>query len=77
MSESKSDFVRRMVAEGNWKEALRVASDFKLAISPEDHITMKRGYEALVWPDFYTSIRIDITKTVDKAIQTLQRLYGT
>ena len=77
MTERKSDFVRRMVAEGNWKSALRVASDFKLDISPEDHSAMKRGYECLVHPAFYQSIRTDVPKSIDKAIQTVQRLYGT
>ena len=77
MTERKSDFVRRMVAEGNWKAALRVASDFMLDISPEDHSTMKRGYEAMIWPEFYKQLRIDVPKSIDKAIQTVQRLYGT
>ena len=77
MSERKSDFVRRMVAEGNWKAALRVASDFRIGISKDDHDAMKLGYEAIVHPVFYQSIRTDVPKSIDNAIQTVQRMYGT
>lgn len=76
MSERKSDFVRRMVAEGNYKAALRVASDFRLDISEEDRSAMKRGYECMIWSGFYSQVT-DVPKSIDKAIQTVQRLYGT
>ena len=76
MSEKKTDFVRRMVAEKNYKAALRTASDFRLDISPEDHATMKRGYEAMIWPDFYKSIKIDVPEAIRKAVDTVERLYG-
>lgn len=48
--ERKSDTVRRLVAAGDFKAALRIAKDFRLGISKEDHDDMRRGYECLVHP---------------------------
>jgi len=77
MPEKKTDKVRRLVAAGDYKAALRIASDFKLAIDPEDHKIMKRGYEAMVWPDFYSSICSNVPEIIRQAQETVQRLYGT
>ena len=74
--ERKSDAVRRLVAEGEYKEALRIASNFTRGISADDHSIMKRGYECLVNPEFYMSMRIDPAKSIHKAIETVSRLYG-
>lgn len=74
--ERKSDNVRRLVAEGRYKEALKIAKDFHLGISREDSDTMKRGYECMVWPDFYRQIGKDPSEISIKAIETVQRLYG-
>ena len=43
--ERKSDAVRRLVAEGNYKAALRIAKDFRLGIAKADSDDMRRGYE--------------------------------
>ena len=74
--ERKSDKVRRLVAEGRYKEALRIAKDFHLGISKEDSDIMKRGYECMVWPDFYRQIGKMPSEISQKAIETVQRLYG-
>lgn len=74
--ERKSDKVRRLVAEGRYKEALRIAKDFHLGISKEDSDTMKRGYECMVWPDFYRSIGKDVTVEARKGMDTVMRLYS-
>lgn len=74
--ERKSDNVRRLVAEGRYKEALRIAKDFHFGISKEDSDTMKRGYECMVWPDFYRQIGKMPSEISQKAIETVQRLYG-
>lgn len=54
--ERKSEMVRRLVEEGEYKAALRIAKDFRLEISKEDSNSMKRGYESMIYPDFYKSI---------------------
>ena len=75
--ERKSDKVRRLVAEGEYKAALRIAKDFHLGISRDDSDAMKRGYECMVWPGFYKSIGKDIPAEIQRGIDTLIRLYRT
>ena len=74
--EKKSDMVRRLVREERYKEALRIAKDFHFGISREDSDSMKRGYECMVWPEFYRSIGKDPKEPADKAVETVIRLYG-
>lgn len=75
--ERKSDAVRRLVADGDFKAALRIAKDFRLGITKEDSDSMKRGYECLLHPDFYSQIGVDPRQTALKGVETVQRLYGT
>ena len=74
--ERKTDRVRRLVAEGEYKEALRIAKDFHLGISKYESDLMKRGYECIVHPEFYSSIGVDVDRTVRLGIATLKVLYG-
>ena len=74
--ERKSDAVRRLVACGEYKDALRIASNFTRGISPKDRDVMKRGYECWIHPAFYQSIKTDTAKSIKQAIQTVSRLYG-
>lgn len=75
-AERKSDAVRRLVAERKYREALRIAKDFRLGISKEDSDDMIRGYEAMVFPEFYQSIGLDTRQISQKGIETITRLYG-
>lgn len=45
--ERKSDKVRRLVADGDFKGALRIAKDFRLGITKEQSSTMTRAYECI------------------------------
>lgn len=74
--ESKTDRVRRLVAAGNYLDALRIAKDFHLGISKTESDLMKRGYECIVHPEFYKSIGVDVDRTVRLGIATLKCLYG-
>ena len=77
MPERKSDAVRRLVLAGQYKEALRIAKDFRLGICKDDSDAMKRGYEGLVHPAFYRSIGMNPSQIAQKGIETVIRLYGT
>lgn len=74
--ERKSDRVRRLIREGDYKAALRIAKDFRLGISKEQSDNMIRGYECMTNPRFYVSIGVDIARTVEKGLETLLSLYG-
>lgn len=75
--ERKSDTVRRLVREGDYKGALRIAKDFRLGISQEDADAMRRGYECMATsPRFYQSLGLDPAKIAEKGRETVLRLYG-
>ncbi len=75
--ERKSDTVRRLVAEGKLKDALRIAKEFHLGINKKDSEDMKMGYECLVHPRFYKDLGLDADKISQQGIETVIRLYGT
>lgn len=75
--ERKSDTVRRLVSEHKYKEALRIAKDFRLGICNADSEDMKRGYECIVHPDFYKQLGMDTDRIAQKGVETILRLYGT
>lgn len=72
----KSDIVRAAVASGNLKEALKIAKDFRIGISPEQRSTMAFAYECMVHPDFYRQIGRDIEGSISKGVELVTKLYG-
>lgn len=75
--EKKSDMVRRLVAAGDYKAALRIAKDFRLGITKEQQSDMVRGFECLNNARFYQSIGYDPAQIAQKGIETVISLYGT
>lgn len=73
--ERKSDMVRRLVADGQYKKALSIAKDFRLGITKEQRSLMARAYECLVHPGFYTSIGIDLSQAIQEGISVINALY--
>lgn len=76
MPEKKSDIVRNLVADGEFKKALKIAKDFRFGISKSDSDAMKRGYECMVNPKFYSQIGYDPEKEIERGIETITRIYG-
>ncbi len=74
--ERKSDAVRRLVGEGKFKEALRIAKNFRIGFTDEDRDIMTRGYECMDHPGFYESIGADISGAIDKAKILLIKSYA-
>jgi hypothetical protein len=74
--ERKSDRVRRLVAGGEYKEALRIAKGFRMGITEEQHDDMVRGYECMTNPRLYRSLGMDTEEIAQKAVATVIRLYG-
>ncbi len=72
----KSDIVRAAVASGNLKEALRIAKDFRIGITPEQRSTMAFAYECMVHPDFYRQIGRDIDGSITEGVELVTKLYG-
>ena len=72
----KTDIVRAAVSAGNFKEALRIAKDFRINITKEQRSTMARAYECIVHPDFYQQIGTYIPAAIEEGVSLVQSLYG-
>ena len=75
--EKKTDTVRRLTADGDFKGALRIAKDFRLGISRDDLDAMRLAYECMVRPVFYSQLGRDPAAEVKRGIGVVVRLYGS
>ena len=76
MPEKKSDTVRRLVAEGDYKRALGIVKGFRLGISKEDSGKMTLAYECMTHPGFYRQIGKDPDEAITEGIRILKSMYG-
>ena len=74
--ETKSDVVRWMVRERDYRSALRIAKEFRLGISKEDRDAMRLAYECMVSPGFYRQLGRDPAAEIACGVDVLVRLYG-
>lgn len=72
----KSDTVRSLVAQKQYKRALRIAKDFRLGVTPEQSLRMKKAYECMVHERFYLSLGEDIEARIKEGIETIVSIYG-
>ena len=74
--EKKTDTVRRLTADGDFKGALRIAKDFRLGITKQESSSMKLAYECMVHGDFYKQLGYDLNEKVAEGLDVLKGLYG-
>ena len=74
--EKKTDTVRRLTADGDFKGALRIAKDFRLGITKQESSAMKLAYECMVHGDFYQQLGYDLNEKVAEGLKVLRGLYG-
>lgn len=74
--ERKSDKVRRLVAGGSFKEALRIAKGFRLGMTKAEADAMTLAYECMVHERFYKSIGYDTQQKIEEGIAVLKKMYG-
>lgn len=74
--ERKSDKVRRLVSGGDFKEALRIAKDFRLGITKEQSSAMTLAYECMVHGRFYQQLGYDLKQKIAEGLAVLTGLYG-
>ena len=73
---SKSDTVRELVANGNYKKALHIVKEFRIGIDTEDINKLKLAYESMVHEGFYKQIGTDTAAAISEGIKILKALYG-
>lgn len=74
---SKTDTVRKLVAERKWKEALKIAATFRLGLTKEQRITLGRAWESYAWGYMQAQMKRDPEECRRKGIELLKELYGT
>lgn len=72
----KTDIVRADIRQRSWKEALRIAKDFRIGVTKEQRDTMRLAYECIVHPEFYRQIGTDIPEAIRKGKLVLLELYS-
>ena len=70
----KAQAVRKLIAEENFKAALRGAKDFHIGVSKEQRSVMARAYECMIRPEFYRQIGKNIDECVQAGIAVLQEV---
>ena len=71
-----SDKVRGLVAEGNYKKALRMVKTFRLGIGKDKLEKVKLAYESMVHKAFYEQLGTDTEIAINEGIEVLKGLYG-
>ena len=75
--EKKTDTVRRLVREHEYRSALRIVKGFRLGISRDDLDAMRLAYECMVNPGFYRQLGRDPAAEIKRGVGVLVRLYGS
>lgn len=73
---TKTDTVRQLVADGEYKKALNIAKNFRRGIPKSDLDAMALAYECMVRPEFYRQIGKDVDHSICEGIDVLKVLYG-
>ncbi len=73
---TKTEKARALFRGGDIKGALRIAKSFRLGLTKEESDAITRGYECLVYPEFYTSLGKDPKKELQKGIKVFKRKIG-
>jgi len=76
LPERKSDIVRRLVADGEYKKALGIVKGFHLGITREESGQMTRAYECFINPGFYSQLGKDPDIEIAEGVRILKSLYG-
>lgn len=73
--ESKNSIVRRLVSQGEYKQALQICKEWDYK-NPEDREILRLGYDCLMYPQFYKQLGKDPEYQYGEAIKVLHKIYG-
>lgn len=61
---------------GDIKSALKLASGFRLGVTRQQSIVLKRGYECMVWPDQYRRLKKDPEACIEEAKRVFKEVFA-
>lgn len=73
--ETKNAKVRRLVSQGEYKQALQICKDWDYR-NPLHREKLRLGYECLQYPGFYKQLGYDPDAEYQEAIRILHIVYG-
>ena len=75
MDNTKTSQAVTAFKNGDTKRALKLASGFKLGLSKAQSNVLKKGYECIVWPDQYRSMKQDPEKCIAEAVKLFATIF--
>lgn len=73
---SKTNQVIAFMRAGDYTSALRIAKTFRMGLTPDDEITLRRAHEAPLNPGFWKQIGGNPEGLRQDGIRLLHELYG-
>lgn len=73
---TKTDIVKGLVKQKNYRKALAIAKKFTIGITKEDRDAMVRAHECMTSPRFYVQLGVDTEQAIGNGVEVLERLYG-
>ena len=70
---TKTQEVRELVAAGEYKKALQICKDWEYS-NPSHRDILRRGYDCLMYPGFYSQLGKDPEVEYQKAINVLKEI---
>lgn len=71
---SKTQQMLLLLEQGKQREALKIASTFRIGLSPADQKALKTAYEALTHPSFYRQLGIDLEQAVRAGVEVCMNM---
>lgn len=60
---------------GDYKQALKIASTFRMGVTKQQSNCLKKGYECFVWPDQYRQLKQDPQACIEAAKAVFEELF--
>ena len=76
MLEKKTDIVKRLLADGNHRQALGIARSFKFGVSKDESQQMKLAYECMAHRDFYKQLGKNPDEEIRTGIEVLLKHFS-
>lgn len=74
--QTKSDKVREMLKDGQFKEALAIVKTFKLGLSKQQRELLSRAHESQWNPAFYIKLGHNPEALFNQATELMLQIYG-
>jgi len=74
--ETKTDQLLKLIRARKWKDALKIASRFRLGLTREQRIILSRAYESYHYGYMQIQMKRDPEQCRQAGIELLKQLYG-